>query len=364
MWLRNDPAALPAVVPRRVWQTVAIAVPARDEAATIIACLTALDGAAGHSGANVTVVVSANNCCDLTAILARSFRPRATRVIVEEVLLPAEKAHAGGARRLAMDRAATIAGANGIVMTTDADSCVDVAWIAANLAEIDQGADAVAGTIAFDVATRSALPALDGRDAEWQLAALHARLEHLLDPRAHDPWPRHIWAWGASLAMTAEAYRTVGGVPVIPLAEDRALADAIDAAGLRLRHSLAPLVYTSARRSGRAPGGFADLINSYVLDPNTPCDAALEPTKVLLRRLITRARLRATAGAGFATRWAALQATSPKLGRQRLHPRSLPAEIARAQRAIVMLERRAPHRSDNHHAEIAPQLPSMAISPA
>lgn len=363
MWLRDDPVALREVAPRRAWLPVAVAVPARDEAATIIACLTAIDAAAAHSSADVTIVVSANNCRDSTATLARDFRPVAAKVIVDEVLLPPDKAHAGGARRRAMDRAATVAGADGIIMTTDADSCVDITWIAANLAEIDHGADAVAGTIAFDFATRSALPALDNRDAEWRLAALHARLEHLVDPCAHDPWPRHIWAWGASMALTVKAYRAVGGVPVIPLAEDRALADAIDAAGLRLRRSLAPLVYTSARRSGRAPGGFADLINSYALDPDTPCDAALEPTRAFLRRLVMRARLRGTAGDAFAARWSALQAASPLLRRQRLHPRSLPAEIARAERAIVMLERREPHQSGNHRAGSGEPPQSISISP-
>lgn len=364
MWLQSDPVALPETPPRRAVRPVAVAVPARDEAATIIACLTALDIAAERSGEAVTIVVSANNCRDATAALARGFRPVAASIIVDEVNLAPAHAHAGGARRRAMDRAVTVAGARGIIMTTDADSRVDADWIAANIAELENGADAVAGNITFDLAARKALPMLTDRDAEWQLAALHARIEHLVDPRPHDPWPRHIWAWGASMAMTVRAYRAVGGVPRIPLAEDRALADAIDAAGLRLRRSLAPLVYTSPRRCGRAPGGFADLIDSYARDPETPCDAALEPTRVLLRRLVMRTRLRASAGAGFAARWSALQATTPRLARQRLHPRSLAAEIARAERAIVMLEGRAPHRSDSHHAAIAEAPPTMALPPS
>ncbi len=341
MWLSTDRVLVSQPPLRRSVCPIAVAVPARDEAATIIACLTALDVAAQGFGAKVTIIVSANNCRDATAALARQFRPAMARVIVEDVTLAAEHAHAGGARRQAMDRAADLAGPHGVIMTTDADSRVDAGWIAANIAEIDSGADAVAGSITFDAATRAALPPLAEREAEWQLAALHARIEHLVDPRPHDPWPRHIWAWGASMAMTVKAYRAVGGVPSIPLAEDRALADAVEAAGLRLRRSLAPLVFTSARRCGRAPGGFADLIDSYARDLETPCDAALEPTRVLLRRLVMRTRLRASAGAGFAPRWSALQATTPRLARQRLRPSGLAAEIARAQRVIALLERRA-----------------------
>lgn len=95
------------------------------------------------------------------------------------------------------------------------------------------------------------------------------------------------------MALTVSTYRAVGGVPCVPLAEDRALADAVVRGGFRLRRSHAPLVYTSARRQGQAPGGFADLIVSYAADRATPCDAALEPTRVLLLRLALRSRLRA-----------------------------------------------------------------------
>ncbi|UAJ12503.1 glycosyltransferase [Glacieibacterium megasporae] len=230
-------------------------------------------------------------------------------------------------------------------MTTDADSHVDVDWIAANLSEIAIGADAVAGVIAFDAAAREALPNLDHRADEWQLAALHARLEDLLDPRAHDPWPRHIWAWGASLAMTVETYRAVGGVPLIALAEDRALADAIERAGFRLRHSHAPVVFTSPRLTGRAPGGFADLIASHAANAS-PCDFALEPTRVLVQRLILRARLRREMNGDFPAYWATVEATSLRLRRQRLRPALLAQEVRLAERLIVSLKCRENRRHD------------------
>ena len=327
-------------------------VPARNEAAHIAECLAALDRAAERAGLPVTIVVGANNCEDETAALARAFACRWAQVHVEEIALPVERAHAGGARRYVMDRAAELAGAAGVVMTTDADSQVDVDWIAANLGEIAGGADAVAGAITFDTAARESLPDLRHRADEWRLASLHARLEDLIDPRAHDPWPRHIWAWGASLALTVETYRAVGGVPMVALAEDRALADAVERAGFRLRRSHAPLVFTSPRRIGRAPGGFADLIASHAA-ATSPCDAALEPTRLLLRRLVLRARLRRKTGSRFSALWTTAEATMPRLRRQRLVPADLTREVRQAERLIAMLERRAARPSDSPAVALA-----------
>ena len=348
MWLARSEFTLPAL-PIGAARTVVVAVPARDEAAHIVGCLAALDRAAARAGTVITIVVGANNCSDDTAALARTFASRWVRIHVEEIVLPPDHAHAGGARRHVMDRAASLAGPGGVVMTTDADSEVDIDWIAANLGEIGCGADAVAGVIGFDAAARKQLPELGHRTAEWQLAELHARLEDLIDPRPHDPWPRHIWAWGASLALTVETYHAVGGVPLVPLAEDRALADAIERAGLKLRRSHAPLVFTSARRVGRAPGGFADMLASHA-GAATPCDAALEPTRTFLRRLTLRSRVRREHGATFAARWAALEAATPRLARRRLLPADLAGEVRHAERLIARLERRAERPTDNRSA--------------
>lgn len=345
MWLARENLILPSL-PVGATRPVAVGVPARDESAHIIPCLAALDRAAEHAGVPVTISVGANNCADDTASLAHTFAARWARIDIAEIALPADRAHAGGARRHVMDHAADLAGAGGVVMTTDADSQVDVGWIAANLGEIAGGADAVAGVITFDAAARDGLPNLDHRADEWRLAALHARLEDLIDPRAHDPWPRHIWAWGASLALTVDTYRAVGGVPLVALAEDRALADAVERAGFRLRRSHAPLVFTSPRRVGRAPGGFADMLASHAVS-TSPCDAALEPTRMLLRRLALRARLRLETGNGFGTRWAEVEAATPRLGRRRLLPADLAREVRQAERLIAALERRAARRGDS-----------------
>ncbi len=342
--LQRPVAASPATLARR---DIAIAIPARNEAATIALCLAALDDAAHHAAAdNVTVVVLVNNSDDDTADRARCFAPVACRVFVESIALA--PAHAGAARRAALDRAVALLPADGIAMTSDADSCVAPDWITANLAEFAAGADAVAGIVTFDAATRAALPAFAAdRALEWRLAEAQARLASLIDPISHDPWPNHLWAWGASLATTVAAYRAVGGLPAVPLAEDRAFAARIEAHDLRLRRSHAPLVYTSARRSGRAPGGFADLIGAYADDPAAPCDAALEPTRDLVRRLRRRARCRAMVAPGFGARWAAIEASDPDLARRRVLPAMLPAEVTLAERLIAALAAPRADRADS-----------------
>lgn len=345
MWMTQSYAV--GSVPPDIGRHVAIGIPARNEAATIETTLRAIDVAAACRGAiSTVVVVLVNNSDDDTAAVARRVATRNCTVIVEQMTL--SPAHAGIARSVALDRAVQALPADGIVMTTDADSEVAPDWITANLAEIEAGADAVAGIVAFNLANRAKLPAFSAdRGLEWRLADLHARLGTLLDPLPYDPWPNHIWAWGASLAVTAEAFHKVGGMPAIPLAEDRAFAARLAAHDFRLRHSHAPVVYTSARQSGRAPGGFADLIRAYATDSDMPCDAALEPTRALVRRLRRRARCRAEGAIGFGARWAALEASAPELARHRLYPRDLATEVALASRLVSVLARGSTSRDDN-----------------
>jgi GT2 family glycosyltransferase len=326
---------------------VIVCIPARNEEAVIGACLAALDLAARHDDRHdVTALVLVNNSDDDTAGVARRLVASSMRVLVIEAVLPQDESHAGGARRAAMNAALELSDDTTVLMSTDADSLVAADWISTNLGELSRGVDAVAGMIAFDAQTRARLrPMLTCRAAEWALADRHARLGTLIDPRPHDPWPTHIWAWGASLAITARAYAQVGGVPCVALCEDRALAAKIEAHDLKLRHSHAPVVFTSAREAGRAPGGFADLIACYTADPAFECDAALEPVSVLLRRLRRRARTRA-AGPDFGARWAEIEASDPLLVRRRVTPDVLDAELATCDRLIVALSRSARHQSD------------------
>ena len=236
-----------------------IAIPVRNEAARIGRCLDALKAQAG----GFEVVLLFNNCEDESREAARAAqRELPYRLHFVEARLEGERAHVGWARRLAMDAAADLLGDGGIILTTDADSRPVPGWLAANRAAIRAGADAVAGIIVPDPAERRGLPSLARRRlwGQRRYERLMERLTSLLDPEAHDPWPRHGYHCGASMAVRLDAYRRVGGLPPEPSSEDRAFFAAVLRQDGRVRHCPKARVVTSCRLNGRAAGGMADTL--------------------------------------------------------------------------------------------------------
>ncbi|MCR0984571.1 glycosyltransferase [Roseomonas populi] len=238
-----------------------VCIPARNEAERIPRLLRAL--AAQEGSAPLRVLVLANNCTDGTAEAARREGAPSLDLRVEEASLPPDRAHAGGARGLAMERGAAwlreAGGAKGVLLSTDADAEPPPHWISANLAAIAAGAEAVGGAIRIAPEPGTAIP-------DWLIAA-QARvaryweavraLAHAIDPLPHDPPPRHGDHTGASLAVTLAAFEAAGGVPAIPTGEDNALVTAIERNGGRLRHPPDVWIAVSAREDGRASGGMA-----------------------------------------------------------------------------------------------------------
>lgn len=242
----------------RAW---CVCVPARDEEARLPILLDAL--ADQDAAGPVTVTLCVNNSDDRSAAIARTHagsRPHRLAILLDECRLPAAAAHVGTARGRAMDAGLRLVGDGGVLLTTDADCRPPATWISANLAAIEAGADLVGGRIEIDEdePLDPALLAVRARlDAYW--AAVRA-IEDAIDPRAHDPAPRHGDHTGASLAIVGALYRAVGGVPALPQGEDRALVAAAVERGGRLVHPPAVWTRTAARTIGRAPGGMADWI--------------------------------------------------------------------------------------------------------
>ncbi len=351
-------ASLTCAMPRAV-----IAIPAYNEVARLPDCLAALASQRLPGGlSDTTVLVLANNCSDATAIHARALAPGLPfPLLVLERWLPSALAHAGGARRAAMDAAAALAGPATALLCTDADARPEPGWLAANLAALAAGADAVAGAIDFDAAEVTSLPpglrrreALEGCYA-LRLAALAARV----DPLAHDPWPVHGTHSGASIALRLAAYQDVGGVPAIPVGEDRALFAALARRDARIRHTPEARVIVSCRLDGRASGGMAETMRRRSNNPREPLDDRLEAVIPAVIRLRSRAALRRlrlgrprvgdpvrlalalgvkpgllreiVAAPSFGLAWEALQAEAPRLRRKPLSLAALPGEIARAE---------------------------------
>lgn len=375
----------------------AVAIPVKNEAERLPACLRALAAQRDKFGRPVAhdsfcVVIFANNCSDESAELARSLvqhLPFAVRIV--EAYLPPARAHAGGARRAAMDLAEAWlverGEDDGVILTTDADSQVSPVWIANNLAAIDAGVDAVLGRVALDEEGDLLPQALHRRGRlESAYEALLTELSALLDPLDYNPWPHHATISGASLAITREAYRRVGGLPSVPLGEDKALIAELSRHDARIRFCPDIQVTTSGRLNGRAPGGVADTLRLRSIDPGAFCDETLEPFRVAIRRARWRGRLRhlhhidgavgngkwadslgisfhdarrISRAATFGAAWSAIESASPLLAKRVLTPAELPRQIAGARRALARLRKGALSARQHVKPESVMAIPTL-----
>jgi glycosyltransferase involved in cell wall biosynthesis len=236
---------------------VAIAIPARDEAATIGRSVERLSKLYSDARCEKPViVVVANNCKDATARIAASWG-----AVALNVRLPPERAHAGWARRLALEAAAKyLSSRYDVLLSTDADTLVAKDWLSRTIDHLDAGWDAVAGLARLNPCELRRLP----RRHRSRLAMIR-RYDKALDylksrQDGSEPWPRHFYEGGASIAVTYGAFRRIGEIPTPPAGEDKALFDAIRRAGGRVRHPLDVKVLTSPRLKGRARGGASDTL--------------------------------------------------------------------------------------------------------
>jgi cellulose synthase/poly-beta-1,6-N-acetylglucosamine synthase-like glycosyltransferase len=344
---------------------VVVAIPARNEAGCIGTALAAL-AAQPEAGRRIAaVIVYANNCTDDTAAAARSVAlPFPLHVV--EATLPPPHAHIGHARRAVTDAAAAhleqLGRPDGIIASTDADSRVARDWLARLRKAFAPDIDAVCGEIALDGPVTPRLAAV--RDAEAAYAEAVAQAVAWLDPLGHDPWPRHIWSWGANLAVRARSLIAVGGSPLVDLAEDRALHDALLHNDARIRHACDVRVFTSGRADGRAPGGFADLLLGYATDPAALADFYLEPAAISWHRAQSRGYARdrwrgpGSERPGFGACWAEREAAAPALARQRVEIAALPAQTMLLRARL----KAAAGRFDNQQLSIATRSRPQAAS--
>jgi hypothetical protein len=327
------------------------------------------DGPARHC-----ILALLNNCTDETASVIQRLRPSLPcQVHVVEQDFPPEHANAGHARRAAMERAAALAGPDGIIMTTDADGRVAADWIAANLAAIEAGADVVCGRAIIDPLEAALIPdALHADDAlECAYADLLDEIHDLLDPDPADPWPRHTEHSGASIAVTGGLYLRAGGVPAVPIGEDRALLAALRRVDARIRHAPEVSVIVSGRTIGRAAGGMADTMRRRMVAQDPLVDDRLEPASLCATRAWARAQVRRAwthhgerqacldlladelslerdsleawmALPYFGLAWEMAERRSPVLTRQTVARAQLAAETAHAHRILATARSRTP----------------------
>lgn len=350
-----------------------IGVPVHNEERYIARSLRLLDHQADPSD-DYAIVLLLNNCSDGTLTVLRSLEAELKHdVYYADIMLPKNLAHAGMARKLAMDAAARLTAPHGIVLTTDADAVVTTDWVAMTRKHIATGADAVSGFVQHNPAEKSDWPQAlkDRTDIECRYEDLLAELYATLDPCPHNPVPCHMITLGASLAATREAYQKCGGVPPIPCGEDRAFIAALERSDARVRFPRDVIVYTSSRLAGRADGGMAATLKARADCPDLPCDPLLEPVATAckraewrrtLRRLwpsalpltwattlkITPEQLRtAWASPSFGQAWQLLEAASPELQRRPLSMTELKLELPRLERLVEQLRTQSETRNND-----------------
>jgi Glycosyl transferase family 2 len=254
----------------RLIRRIAVIVPAANEEQRIFRCLSSIATARTHlygrdADIRAEIVVVLDACRDATGVIAAGFAGVRTMAIT---------ARSAGAARRAGGRAALAGGpaAELWLASTDADSEVPRDWLTAMAAEARHGADLVLGTV---------LPGPDlapATRAEW-LARHHLRDGH---PHVH----------GANLGIRGHTYLALGGWQPLATGEDADLAGRAARAGyLRITRTASIPLVTSARRAGRAPGGFSSYLRALGTDAQPGHHQPDGQAEHVTSRLTSRPRL-------------------------------------------------------------------------
>ena len=216
---------------------IGVVIPAHNEEALLGDCLESVERAARHrllGREEVRVVVVGDACTDDTGEVARRGGALLLRLEARNVGL----ARARGCEFLIRQGVRWLA-------NTDADSRVHPDWLVAQLA-LD--AEAVCGVVEV---------------ADW--SAHSERVRRRYDEAYHDR-DGHSHIHGANLGVSTWAYKLAGGFLALPAHEDVALVNALRRTEARIAWSARPRVWTSARATPRARGGFGDYLLGLAAD--------------------------------------------------------------------------------------------------
>lgn len=225
--------------------SVAVVVPACNEATTIASCIHAIVASVQSCAlASAWIVIVADGCTDDTIAVAVRALGANGEVIACEVN------SAGMARQIGV--AAALKHYHRVHRTqlwlanTDADTVVPTDWLVHHLRLADRGMAAVAGVVAVE-----SIPGYD-----------YPTLQRLMqDYRVADD-DTHSHVHGANFGVRADAYLDAGGWGDLALAEDHCLWQRLRGRGWPLSSCARSTVVTSGRLHGRARGGFADTLKA------------------------------------------------------------------------------------------------------
>jgi len=215
-----------------------VAVPARDEAASIRSCIRSIDQAAAEMSIPVLLVVAADSCSDDTFATAADTATEFCRLVVIEGTWSRAGATRAAAVRHALEQIPEECTPVWIA-NTDADCVVPNMWLCTQL-ELATELDVVAGIVELD--PESTPPGI--------FEAFTAT--YILDGDRHG----HVHA--ANIGMCSTAYLSVGGWCLqTVVGEDHVIWNAMRDRGHTTRQTTGVRVLTSARTRSRVVGGFA-----------------------------------------------------------------------------------------------------------
>lgn len=312
------------------------------------------------------IVVLVNNCSDDSAAIVEAFAEKHSDYAIHfaEACLATENANIGYVRRWLMNEAETRLKHNkfgrGVILTTDGDTCAAPNWIAANLNEIKNGADAVGGRILIKSQDLRQMNHKARRfhllDTGYRLLA--AELEARLDFVAHDYLPRHHQHFNGSFAVTTQAFRQAGGVPQVAFLEDVAFFQSLMRIDARFRHSPLVRVETSSRTTGRTELGLSTQINEWTVMGENGDTYFVESAEAIAQRIYLRGILRKLHGEKN-PRPAQISMLAGKL---LISPKVLETELARLQTFGSLLEK--VHHAQHDAGEWKRKYPLTCVSRA
>lgn len=246
---------------------IVICVPARNEECALPGLLDALVGLQGAGrkagAATVAVCIYLDACDDGSEAVVRAAAGRLPFPLRIGVGADRRASNAGLARAAAMAMGMDhLAGVEGLIFTTDADSWPRPDWLTAGRLALGQ-ADVVAGRILRRDGTSDRAQSR----IERYYDRLHA-YRRSIDPVPWEARDTHHSGGGANMAIRSPVYQAIGGFRPLPFAEDATLLDDAGRAGYRVRRDAAMIVETSSRRDGRAPLGLASTLRA--LDDGEP----------------------------------------------------------------------------------------------
>lgn len=233
-------------------ERVEVVIPARGEETSIGAALRAVDMAANGVAVPTRIHVVLDDCGDRSLEVIRC-----TAIALHVEVIARRSTSVGEARALGVEVATAGCSPTATwIACTDADSTVPPAWLATHVAMADAGIGAVVGSVTV---------------ADW--SARPRSLRDVFRRRYEDsqgPAPIH----GANLGVRLDAYRRAGGFAPLSCGEDLALVTALRTVGTTIAYTTAAPVTTSARRTGRARGGFADTLTAWTSDTGSAASSA------------------------------------------------------------------------------------------